>query len=85
MATVVSVNAGLSPDVEWQGKTIRTAIPRRPLSAGRQPAFTRIYPPLRDLTEIGADPSQITRCGLRQICARPPGRIVHPVGEVKCG
>src|SRR5262249_29175908 len=32
MATVVSVNVGLPQDVEWQGKTVRTAIWKRPVT-----------------------------------------------------
>jgi MOSC domain-containing protein YiiM len=32
MATVVSVNVGVPHDVEWQGKTVRTAIWKRPVT-----------------------------------------------------
>jgi MOSC domain-containing protein YiiM len=32
MATVVSVNVGVPDDVEWQGKTVRTAIWKRPVT-----------------------------------------------------
>lgn len=31
MATVVSINVGLPQDVEWQGKTVRTAVWKRPV------------------------------------------------------
>jgi MOSC domain-containing protein YiiM len=32
VAIVVSVNVGLPQDVEWQGKTVRTAIRKRPVT-----------------------------------------------------
>jgi hypothetical protein len=46
MASVLSVNVGLPHDVEWQGKTIRTAIWKRPVPG-------RVFAGRLNLTAIG--------------------------------